>query len=84
MANPELENHASESRSLSDEVWSRVVQIVQEAMLTGTDCVDLLRQIRVKQGDDGQLCLTDGYKQLVREFHKQLLDDVARLQKPGS
>jgi hypothetical protein len=79
MANTEKEQYL-----ISDEVWARVVQIVQEAMLTGTDCVDLLRQIRVEPtsppAPSGQLVLTEGYKKIVTEWHKQLLDDVERFQ----
>lgn len=35
----------------ADSIWHRVVQIVQEAMLTGVDCSDLLRQIRVEHDE---------------------------------
>lgn len=69
---------------ISDEVWHRVVQIVQEAMLTGIDCVDLLRQVRVKPELDMEegpsLYLTEGYRTFVKEYHQKLLDEAAQKQ----
>lgn len=64
--------------TISDDVWRRVVQVVQEAMLTGLDCVDYFRQIRVEQSEENssELVLTSGYKQMVREHHKKLLDEA--------
>lgn len=76
-----IENHPVKTYLISDEVWHRVVQIVQEAMLTGTDVADLLRQIRVVEGEElGSLVLAPAYKQLVREQLQQLLDDAQAMQ----
>ncbi len=65
----------------ADEVWHRIVQIVQEAMLTGVDCTDLLRQIRVKSVkniSDGSdlLYLTEEYRKFVRDQHQKLLEEA--------
>lgn len=62
---------------LHDSVWHRVVQIVQEAMLTGVDCADLLRQVEVVQSSEKDssdfLVLTEEYKNRVEQQHKELL-----------
>jgi len=62
----------------SDSVWHRVVQIVQEAMLTGVDCADLLRQVRVvpDQTDPHVLVLSSEYQKQVREMHEKLLSEA--------
>jgi hypothetical protein len=64
----------------ADEVWHRVVQIVQEAMLSGVDCADLLRQIRVTENDDGDLVLTAAYQKQVKEMHDKMLEHARELQ----
>ncbi len=50
--------------SLNDEVWHKVVQVVQLAMLTGIDVVDYFRQIRVVESSqqDSDLVLSESYK----------------------
>lgn len=64
---------------VSDEVWHRVVQIVQEAILTGVDCADLLRMIRLTESDNEALVLTSEYKNHVNEAHKKLLEEAKAL-----
>ncbi len=66
--------------ALADEVWHRVVQIVQEAMLMGVDCADLLRQVRVSVGSDGALVLTPEYKKMVASHHQKWLDEAVAKQ----
>lgn len=62
----------------SDSVWHRVVQIVQEAMLTGVDCADLLRQVRVVSdpSDSHVLILSVDYQRQVREMHEKMLQQA--------
>lgn len=65
---------------IADEVWYRIVQIIQEAMLEGIDCADLLRMVRVVASDTtGELVLTDEYKQSVKEMHEKLLEQAKEL-----
>jgi hypothetical protein len=65
---------------LSDEVWHRVVQIIQEALLEGIDCADLLRMVRVSKSDlSDELVLTEEYKKSVDEMHKKLLEQAKLL-----
>lgn len=62
----------------ADGVWHRVVQIVQEAMLTGVDCADLLRQVRVvpDETDSGTLILSIDYQKQVKEMHEKMLQQA--------
>lgn len=62
---------------LADNVWHRVVQIVQEAMLLGIDCADLLRQVRLKAAEEeGVFELSDSYRQQVDSMHEKYLTDL--------
>lgn len=68
---------------ISDGVWARVVQIVQEAMITGTDVADIMRMVRVEVSDedDSELVLTEQYKKMVVEHYSKMLADAEELQK---
>jgi hypothetical protein len=60
---------------MSDSVLHRFVQIVQEAILTGTDVSDHLRMVEMEDDpkNPGRLVLTADYKDLVKKQHEQLL-----------
>ena len=66
----------------SDSVWHRVVNCVQEAMLTGVDCSDLLRQVRVvpDESDPHVLVLSPDYERQVKEMHEKLLKQAREMQ----
>lgn len=66
----------------ADSVWHRVVQIVQEAMLTGTDCADLLRQVRVvpDESDPHVLVLSAEYQAQVKAGHQRMLEQAKEIQ----
>lgn len=66
----------------ADSVWHRVVQIVQEAMLMGVDCADLLRQVRVvpDASDPNVLVLSADYQRQVKEMHDKMLQQARELQ----
>lgn len=64
---------------LSDSVLMRIVQIVQEGFLTGTDVADLMREIRLQEHDNDSLVLTDKYVELVKKSHEDLLARAAEL-----
>ena len=72
----------SSEMKFADSVWHRVVQIVQEAMLQGVDCADLLRQVRVipDPSDSHVLVLSPEYQKQVREMHDKLLTQARELQ----
>jgi hypothetical protein len=67
---------------LHDSVLHRIVQIVQEAMLTGVDCADYMRMVRVQAdaSDPTVLVLTEEYKQHVKESHDKLEKQAIELQ----
>jgi len=71
---------------ISDSVWARVVQIVQEAMITGTDVTDIMRMVRVEVSseNDSELVLTDQYKKMVVEHYAKMLADAEELQKSSA
>lgn len=63
---------------LDDSVLHRIVQIVQEAFLTGTDCADIMRQIELEDRGgimlgSNKLVLTEDYKQMVKRQHDEML-----------
>lgn len=66
----------------SDNVSMRLVQIFQEALMTGVDGADLLRQVRVQvdDSDPETLVLTPEYKQQVNEMHEKLVAQAQELQ----
>lgn len=70
-----MTNTGNQEFAIADEVWHRVVQIVQEAMLMGVDCADLLRQIRVSP-NESQLVLTPAYNKMIAEHHAQLVAEA--------
>jgi hypothetical protein len=64
---------------MSDNVIGRIAQIVQEALLLGTDAVDLMRQIELEVSESGDLEMTSEYVRSVQDMHKKLLDEADRL-----
>jgi hypothetical protein len=69
---------------LTDNVIARIAQIVQEGMLTGTDVVDLMRQIIVKTTEEGSVDLTDEYMASIRQHHENLVKQAKELQRKSS
>ena len=63
---------------LADSVSARLVQIFQEAVLTGVDGADLLRQVRlnVDESEPDVLVLSQEYRQQVKESHEKLLKEA--------
>lgn len=59
----------------SDEVIAEVARLLQIAILTGTDVVDNLRLVQVKE-NDGYLFLTDEYSE-ISESNIEKLQKVA-------
>ena len=57
---------------LSDNVIARIVQILQEGMMSGTDITDHMRMIRVEPTDEGKLQLSEAYIQQVKEGYEKI------------
>mgnify|MGYP003453345990 CR=1 FL=1 len=70
------------SFKLSDGVSFRLIQIFQEAILTGVDGADLLRMVRVQSSEDDPetLELTPEYVQQVKDGYDRLLKQAEELQ----
>jgi hypothetical protein len=67
---------------LHDTVLMRIVQIIQEAMLMGVDCVDIMRQVEVEYStEEGKLVLTEEYKQMVVDHHEKWLAEAEKMLK---
>lgn len=66
---------------LHDSVLVRFVQIIQEAMLMGVDCVDIMRQVEIEHdAQEDKFVLTQEYKQMVENHHKLWLENAQKLQ----
>jgi len=63
---------------LDDNVLRRIVQIMQEGMLTGTDVADHMRMIRLQSSEDDAdiLVLTEDYTELVSGQHETMLQEA--------
>ena len=63
---------------LNDNVLRRIVQIMQEGMLTGTDVADHMRMIRLTPSDEDSesLVLTEEYLETVKAQHETLLREL--------
>lgn len=66
----------------ADSVSMRLVQIFQEAIMTGVDGADLLRQVQLvpDESDPHVLVLSPEYQQQVRETHAKLEAQAQELQ----
>jgi len=68
---------------LADSVSMRMIQIFQEAIMTGVDGADLLRQVELEPdlSDVNTLVMTEEYKALVKDSHEKLLRQAEELQR---
>lgn len=66
---------------LSDEVIARLVQIIQEAMLTQTDCVDHIRLMRLQPSaaNPDVIVPTPEYLKWVNDDYERLAAEGERL-----
>ena len=69
------------SYKFSDEVVSQIAQVLQVALLTGTDIVDNLRTLRLTE-EDGILYPDPGYVQSFQDNIQKMLTDAESLQAP--
>ena len=57
----------SQELKLSDEVLAQIINILQFALMSGTDIGDLLRQVRFNGNDDNELVLTEEYVEIFKK-----------------
>ena len=63
---------------LNDEVIGHIARQLQMAILTGTDIIDNLRMIQLKE-DNGQLYLDPEYIKIASENEKKMLEAAEKL-----
>ena len=64
---------------LSHRIILRIVQILQEAIITGTDISDLLIDMKLVVGEDGStLDLSENYLKEVEKWHEDLLENAKK------
>lgn len=63
---------------LNDELIYKIAQLIQLAMLTGTNVVDHMRQLRVEESSEfpESLVLTPEYKEYFDKVLQVMLDEV--------
>lgn len=66
-----------EGHKISDKVWGRVIQMIQLAMLTGTDVIDHLRSLKVTfDPNTGEHVMGEGQDELfertIRDLEKRI------------
>lgn len=67
-----------ETLKLSDNVIARIVQILQEGLMTGTDITDFMRMIEM-ENVNGELQLTPAYVEHVRKSFDKINSDAQEL-----
>lgn len=64
--------------TLSDNSISHIAQLVQVAILTGTDIIDHMRMVNFESNDEGQLVLNEEYSNRFNETISNMLSSVNR------
>lgn len=66
---------------LSDKAIARIVQIIQEGIVTMTDVTDHLRTLKleVEEGSIDRLVPTKEYMETIEKYHNRLLDRAIEL-----
>lgn len=67
---------------LSNQVIAEISRLLQVALLTGTDVVDNLRLLEIKEGsEEGMLVLTDAYVERSSRNIEKMIEDAEKLGK---
>ena len=74
----EAQHEVCNTLRLDDLVIARIAQVLQEALLTGTDITDMLRSIELSVHGD-KVVLAAGYVELVADHHKRMLESLAAM-----
>ena len=68
---------------LHDSTISKIAQLVQMAILTGTDIIDHLRMLKLESAEDNYLYVDSEYENIFNEsIEKMLLNAQQNLQQP--
>jgi len=63
-------------KKLHDTTIAHIAKILQVALLTGTDIIDHLRMIDLKEGEDGFMMLEDEYSNNHNKSIDEMLEKV--------
>tara|TARA_R110002060_G_scaffold6450_1_gene9739 strand:+ start:716 stop:934 length:219 start_codon:yes stop_codon:yes gene_type:complete len=67
---------------LSNQVIAEISRLLQVALLTGTDVVDNLRLLEIKEdSEEGMLVLTDAYVERSSRNIEKMIEDAEKLGK---
>ena len=71
---------------LSDEVLGRIINILQEAMISGVDILDLFRMMQLTQSDEdeNELTLTSDYRDSIKKWHDEITKMLEKRQEQFS
>lgn len=64
------------AHQFSDELIGQIRDLLQVALLSGTDIIDHLRMIYVDVGEDGKLALTNEYKEVFNSQLESMIQQV--------
>tara|TARA_R110000787_G_scaffold246246_1_gene351995 strand:+ start:478 stop:774 length:297 start_codon:yes stop_codon:yes gene_type:complete len=64
----------------SDELIGQIAKSLQLSMLTGTDIMDHLRQLRVETTEDGKVILTEAFKSSFEGQLKTMMTELEEWQ----
>ena len=67
-----------ENLKLNDNVIAHLAKLLQLSILTGTDIVDHMRQVRVSE-EDGELYLTEAYEKQSDENIQKMLTEIENI-----
>lgn len=70
---------SQQEHKLSDEFIGQVAKLLQMALITGTNIVDNLRLVRVTTSEDGQIVLTEQYKNNFESNIQKMLDEAEEI-----
>jgi len=69
----------SKELKFNDDVIASVAKVLQVAILTGTDIVDNLRTIKLKELEDGVLGIHESYEKEFEVNINKMLEDINQI-----
>ena len=71
-----MELNKEKTYDLDDTVIAHIARLLQVALLTGTDVIDHMRMIRLKENENNILLLEDNYKEVFDGSIDKMLDNA--------
>ena len=69
----------SKELRFNDEVIASVAKVLQVAILTGTDIVDNLRMMKLKESEDGILAIHENYEKEFNTNIGKMLEEINQI-----